>query len=60
MVISNSPRADGLIDFAVKMPEPEVIAEDDKPDISVQLLYEKEKELWREILYYLKSIVAAN
>ena len=50
----------GLIDFAVKMPEPEVIAEDDKPDISVQLLYEKEKELWREILYYLKSIGAAN
>jgi hypothetical protein len=49
-----------LIDFAVKMPEPEAFLEDDKPDISVQLLYEKEKELWREILYYLKSIVAAN
>ena len=42
------------------MPEPEVLLEDYKPDISVQLLYEKEKELWREILYYLKSIGAAN
>ena len=50
----------GLIDLAVKMPEPEALLEDDKPDISVQLLYEKEKELWREILYYLKSIVAVN
>jgi len=50
----------GLIDLVVKMPEPEALLEDDKPDISVQLLYEKEKELWREILYYLKSIVAVN
>lgn len=49
----------GLIDFAVKMPKKEVV-EDDKLDISVEFLYEEEKELWREILHYLKSITAAN
>ena len=49
-----------LVDVAVNMPQTELVDEDDKKDVSVQLLYEREKALWHEILHYLKSIVAAK
>ncbi len=50
----------GLIDFAVNMPHIEPESEDVKSDISLPVLYEQEKALWEQILYYLKSIVAAT
>lgn len=50
----------GLIDFAVNMPHIEPDSEDDKSDISLPVLYGQEKALWEQILYYLKSIVAAT
>lgn len=49
-----------LIDFVVNMPRIEPELEDGKTDISVHALYEAEEALCTQIIYYLKSIVAAN